>query len=252
MTYQDIVNPIGAGTALQDEIRQKLMPLAEETYKNFTGGLIPTVMPDRILGVRVPSLRKLSVQVLRDHPRELAGYFQALSMASESGDCYHEEKLLWGILLGKADFDDGERMSHYKDFVPFIDNWAVCDIACGSLSWVRGNAELWFAFFQSYLESQNEFEIRFGIVMMLGNYLTDETIDRVLDQLSAVKHPAYYVTMALGWTLAECYIRYPLKTEALLAGGSLSAAVQNKTIQKIRESNCVSKSNKEHMKGYKK
>lgn len=251
MTNLDAVERNSGGQALKDEVLQKLEALAEESYKKFSSGLIPTISTDRILGVRIPDLRKMATLMLRDHPLELAEYFQILSEASQSNGCYQEEKLLWGILLSKVRLDDIDRMASYDNFVPAIDNWAVCDIACGSFPWVQKNPDLWLEFFQRYLQCQNEFEIRFGVVMILGNFIKDDTIDWVLDQLSKVNHPAYYVTMALGWTLAECYVRFPEKTEMLLANGSLPTPVQNKTIQKIRESNCVSRENKEHMKGYK-
>jgi len=135
--------------------------------------------------------------------------------------------------------------------VPVIDNWAVCDIACGTLVAAKKNPESWLPFFLSYVKQNTEYEIRFGVVMLLANFIDVEHIDQVLLALSEVKHPAYYVTMAVGWTLSACYVRFPQKTEALLAAGALSKEVQNKTIQKIRESNSVSKQEKEHMKGYK-
>ena len=163
----------------------------------------------------------------------------------------YEEKQLWGILLGKANMTDEERMQGYRPFVRVIDNWAVCDIACATLPAIKKNPETWLDFVLSYVHRDTEFEIRFGVVMLLANFIDEQHIDLVLLELSKVNHPAYYVTMAVGWTLAACYVKFPQKTESLLAEGSLSKEIQNKTIQKIRESNSVSKANKEHMKGYK-
>ncbi|MBV5343096.1 DNA alkylation repair protein, partial [bacterium] len=116
---------------------------------------------------------------------------------------------------------------------------------------IKRNPEPWMDFFLSYVRREQEFEIRFGVVMLLANFIDEDHIDNVLLELSSIKHPAYYVIMAVGWTLASCYVRFPEKTEALLAEGILTKEIQNKTIQKIKESNRVSKQDKEHMKGYK-
>jgi 3-methyladenine DNA glycosylase AlkD len=232
---------------LQSTIRKRLEALQDEEYKKFTAALIPGIDRDKTLGVRVPALRKLAAGLLRDNESDLPRYFEMLGP-----DSFYEEKQLWGILLGKAKLDDSMRMAHYRNFVPVIDNWAVCDIACGTLAAAKKNPDIWMDFFLSYVERQEEFEIRFGVVMLLANFIDEDHIDQVLDALAKVDHPAYYVTMAVGWTLAACYVRFPDKAEHLLASGVLTKEIQNKAIQKIRESNSVSKSDKERMKGYKK
>ena len=234
-------------STIQSTIRRRLEALKDEEYKKFTAALIPGIDKDKMLGVRVPALRKLAAELLRDDASDLHGYFETLGPGS-----LYEEKQLWGILLGKAKMEDAQRMAYYRNFVPVIDNWAVCDIACGTLAAAKKNPDVWMDFFLSYVARQEEFEIRFGVVMLLANFIDEDHIDQVLDTLAKVDHPAYYVTMAVGWTLAACYVRFPDKAENLLASGVLTKEIQNKTIQKIRESNSVSKSDKERMKGYKK
>lgn len=231
---------------MKSEIRNRLEQLKDDEYKKFTAALIPGIDLDKMLGVRIPTLRKLAAEMLKGDQKNLRSYIESLGP-----DSLYEEKQLWGILIGKAKMEDAERMARYQAFVPVIDNWAVCDIACGTLAAAKKNPEPWLSFFLSYARKNTEYEIRFGVVMLLANFIDEEHIDQVLSALSEVKHPAYYVTMAVGWTLSACYVRFPDKTEALLAAGTLSKEVQNKTIQKIRESNSVSKLNKEHMKGYK-
>jgi len=250
------------GVALRDNVRTQLMTLRDEDYKSFTAALIPGIDLDKMIGVRIPAIRKLASSLLKEDQMALREYFGVLSQGNcavgpESqfdgcgGSLYYEEKQLWGILLGKAAMSDEERMELYDAFVPFIDNWAVCDIACGSLAAVKKNPDIWLEYFIAYVARGTEFEIRFGVVMLLANFIDEEHIDRVLSALSKVDHPAYYVTMGVGWTLAACYVSFPQKTEALLAAGILPRDIQNKTIQKIRESNSVSKLDKEYMKGYK-
>jgi 3-methyladenine DNA glycosylase AlkD len=239
------------GQKLREEILRRMEELREEDYKNFTANLIPGIDRNKMLGVRIPALRKLASEILKGDPAELGCYIQTLKQEGIT-ECLYEEKQLWGILLAKAKMTDDQRMEQYRGFVPVIDNWAVCDIACATLPAIKKNPAIWMDFILSYVRRDKEFEIRFGVVMLLANFIDEDHIDRVLLELSSVTHPAYYVTMAVGWTLAACYVRFPNKTEALISKGVLSKEIQNKTIQKIRESNSVSKENKEHMKGYKK
>ena len=42
-----------------DEIRSRLMSLADEKYRAFSSSLIPELPPERVLGVRMPALRAL-------------------------------------------------------------------------------------------------------------------------------------------------------------------------------------------------
>jgi 3-methyladenine DNA glycosylase AlkD len=234
------------GQELRAEIRSRMEELKDEEYKNFTANLIPGIDRDKMLGIRIPALRKLAAEILKGDLREMRLYIDSLD-----NECLYEEKQLWGILLGKANMTDEERMERYRSFVPVIDNWAVCDIACATLPSIKRNPGPWMDFILSYVQRDTEFEIRFGVVMLLANFIDEGHIDRVLLELTKITNPAYYVTMAVGWTLAACYARFPQKTEALMVAGVLTKEIQNKTIQKIRESNSVSKEDKEHMKGYK-
>lgn len=238
------------GQRLRVELLKRMEELREEEYKNFSANLIPGIDREKMLGVRIPALRKIASELLKGDQANILHYFEILSNEKPE-DCLYEEKLLWGILLAKAKMTDNERMAGYQAFVPSIDNWAVCDIASATLSAIKKNPEPWMDFFLSYVRRDKEYEIRFGVVMLLANFIDEDHIDQVLFQLSKVNHPAYYVTMAVGWTLSACYVRFPQKTEALIAKGNLTKEIQNKTIQKIRESNRVSKQHKEHMKGYK-
>ena len=242
---------VNQGKKLRVEILGRIEALQEEEYKNFTANLIPGIDRNKMLGVRIPALRKLASEILKGEPSKLLLYIETLSN-QDRNELLYEEKQLWGILLGKSGMTDDERMECYRAFVPVIDNWAVCDIACATLTAIKRNPAPWMEFILSYMRRDEEFEIRFGVVMLLANFIDEDHIDQVLSELTKVKNPAYYVTMAVGWTLATCYVRFPQKTESLLAEGVLSKEVQNKTIQKIRESNSVSKEDKEHMKGYKK
>lgn len=48
-----------------DEIEAELFKMQDKKYRDFQSKLIPTLDPDRIIGVRTPELRKYAKQLIR-------------------------------------------------------------------------------------------------------------------------------------------------------------------------------------------
>jgi 3-methyladenine DNA glycosylase AlkD len=87
--------------------------------------------------------------------------------------------------------------------------------------------------------------------MLMDYYIDDEYIDKTLDILSKTDTDFYYVNMATAWALSVAFVKYKEKVLNLLKSKTLTKTVQNMTIQKIRESNRVSKEDKELVKAFK-
>lgn len=238
---------------MRQEMRKKLELLTDSKYKDFNCKLLPGVNREQVLGVRVPQIRKLAKESAKGDWRKLLSQLESCGTHSE-GTCgtelYYEEIMLWGMIIGAAKMQAEERLAFIKEFLPRIDNWAVCDTFCGDLKFAgqEENRELVWEFLQPCLKDTEEYVIRFGIVMLLNYYIDEPHIDRVLSILEAIRHEGYYVKMAAAWALSMCYIRFPEKTEVLLQENRLDDFTHNKTIQKIRESYRVSKEDKERLK----
>lgn len=231
---------------MRQELLQQLQQLAEETYKDFNCKLIPGLDKNQVLGVRIPAIRKLAKKLVK-------GDWQSYLSEMENCETYYEEILLQAMVIGAAKMDSDLRLHYIARFVPRIDNWAVCDTFCSDLKFAdkQENRQLVWDFLQPYLASNEEYEMRFGIVMLLGHYIDQEYIDRILKIMESISHEGYYVKMAVAWALSMCYVTFPEKTEILLRGNQLDHFTQNKTIQKIRESYRVSGEDKERLKGLK-
>lgn len=218
---------------MEIKIRKQIFELADEEYKKFHSKLCP--YNDNIIGVRLPLLRKLAKDLAKGNWRE---YIK--SAQNE----YYEEVMLQGIVLGYVKTDVEEILNYVTDFVPKIDNWAVCDSFCNGLKFTRRNKVRVFEFLQTYLKSKQEFEMRFGVVMLLDFYIEENYIDRVLELLDKSKHEGYYVKMAVAWAISICYVKFPEKTMKYLKNNSLDNFTYNKAIQKITESLRVDKETK--------
>jgi 3-methyladenine DNA glycosylase AlkD len=210
---------------LKKAIREKLFELSDAEYKKFHIKLCPS--SDNIIGVRLPLLRNLAKEIASGNWR------QYMSTAQNE---YYEELMLQGIVIGCIKADVNERLSYITDFVPKIDNWAVCDSFCTGLKFTETNRSRVLDYLKPYLSSEKEFEMRFGVVMLLGFYIKEDYIDQVLLLLNAAKHEGYYVKMAVAWAISICYIKFPEKTMEYLKNNTLDDFTYNKSLQKITES----------------
>lgn len=230
---------------MREELLRELKELAEADYKEFNCSLIPGVDKERTLGVRVPLVRKTAKKAARQDWEALLAELEACEARGGDG-LYYEEVLLQGMVIAAAKMEAERRLSYIRRFVPRIDNWAVCDTFCGDLKFAdkEENRQLVWEFVRPYLADEREFFVRFGVVMLLNHFIDESHIDEVLRLMERVRHEGYYAKMAVAWNLSMCYVHFPQKTETLLRSGALDAAVQNKTIQKIRESYRASKDDK--------
>lgn len=211
-------------------ITQKLFDLSDPEYQKFQSKLCPNI--NNIIGVRLPLLRKLA--------KELAKKDWENFLYTYSND-YYEEIMLQGMIIGYVKTDIENLLEYVYNFIPKIDNWGVCDSFCAGLKFTKSNMERVWEFLKIYLNSKEEFELRFVIVMLLDFYIVNEYIDRVLILLDQIKHDGYYVKMAIAWALSICYIKYPDKTIVYLKNNTLDDFTYNKTLQKITESFRVGK-----------
>lgn len=210
---------------MNHSIREQLIERAEEGYQKFAAALIPNI--NNVLGVRLPELRKMAKVIAKDDWRTYL----------EQAECeYFEEVMLQGMVIGYVKTDIEETLRYVADFVPKIDNWSVCDSFCTGLKFTKTNKIRVWEFLQPYLTSNKEYEIRFGVVMLLFFYMEEDYISRVLQILDSIKHEGYYVKMAVAWALSICYVKLPEPTMAYLKSNSLDDFTYNKALQKITES----------------
>lgn len=224
-----------------DNIREQLFAKQDLKYKEFHSSLCPNV--DKIIGVRVPELRKMAKEIA------LQDYAQFLEQAKDE---YYEELVLQGLVIGYAKISIKETFKYLKKFIPKINSWAVCDTTCSNLKITKKHMREMWGFLEKYINSKNEYEIRFALVMYLNYFLTDEYIDEILQKIDKITSKEYYVQMAIAWLLSFAYIKQKEKTEKYLLQNNLDEFTQNKAIQKICESYRVSSEDKEKLRKYKK
>ena len=210
---------------INENIHSWLLAQAEEDYRIFTMKLLPGT--EHILGVRLPVLRKLAKKLARGEWQEyLTG----------AADDSMEEIMLQGMTLGYVKEPFVQIEPFLDAFIPKITNWSICDSTCVTLKVAKKEPEAVWAYLQKYLGSDQEYEIRFGVVMLLDHFINETYLQQIFRWFDRIDHPGYYVKMAVAWNLATCYAKFPQETGDYLAHCKLDDWTYNKAIQKMLES----------------
>ena len=219
---------------MREAVRKELFSLQDKKYQKFSGALMPGVTNN--IGIRIPALKKMAKAL------SCSDYQSLLEPADGE---YMEETLLRGFIIGMADLSADERLKLIEQFVPQIDNWAVCDCFCGSLKFAKKHQKAVWDFIQPYLVSDKEYELRFGIVMLMSYFIDETHLDEVLTLVDRIRHSGYYVKMAAAWAVSVCMAKFPQQTMKYLQSDNLDDFTHNKAIQKCRESFRVSPADKD-------
>ena len=221
-------------------LREELKRLVDAKYRDFQSELCPNV--EDIMGVRVPQLRELAKKIARQDAVEFLENY-------EPG--FYEERMIYGLVIGYMKEDLETKLKYLDKFVPLIDNWAICDCCCATFKFTNQNLEAVWEYIQKYVTSQNEFEVRFAVIMLMDYYINDKYIDRVLKIYNSIKLDAYYVKMGVAWGISVAYIKQKEKTAKFLKNNNLDDFTFNKAIQKLIESYRVCEGEKDVLRSLK-
>lgn len=219
-----------------EKFQEYLITKVDISYKEFHTRLLNGT---EILEIRIPELKQMAKEIGKGN------YMEFLSLNSHGT---YEERTIHGLILGYVKIPFPELLTLVDEFIPYIDNWATNDVTCANLKAFKTNQEEGFKKIQTYLESSNVWEIRFGLVLLLDFYINDTYVDEILQLSQNIRCEEYYVKMANAWLLSICYIKYPKKMMPFLQNNKLDQWTHNKTISKICESVRVCAYEKEKLK----
>lgn len=215
----------------------------------FNAKLVPTESPARILGVRMPLLRKLAKHLLsqerKTHNTEVLDTF----MQQES-HAYLEEDQLHMILVTERPRTLKGAIESIERFAPRAQCWVLTD---GLVPRVFAEAPLEAKpTLMRWLHDDSLWMQRIALVNLISlctdEYFDKETMYEAASVAQAQQEPLsaeYYINMALAWYLSMCLVKHPQESIAFLAKETLPVWVHNKTLQKTRESRLCSAELKE-------
>lgn len=268
-----------------EEIREAIQEMAEPEYQKFSSRLLPGT--DNIIGVRIPKLRKYSSKVLKEYGLDYLkkteckryinqkyGYYEYRNIISGES---MEEILLQGMVIGnlhgrnrlKYGLNEEMLFEIIRRYVPKIDNWSTCDSFCAGLKYAEECPESMWHFLTEYLYARRDFDVRFGIVMLIDYYIKSEYLELLFPIFNQIGsfcqtqyiYPSkgtdlYYVQMALAWAISICFVKFPERTMQYLEEEQekpdvLDEFTYHMALQKITESRRVEPERKEVIKAMK-
>ncbi len=270
------------------ELVKKLFENQDLKYKDFHLPLVPGVSSDSLIGVRVPVLRKLAKEFFgtaKTSDKSQTGTVRTVggSVAKFMDTLphkYFEENHIHSMLLEHIkDFD--ECLARTEQFLPYIDNWAICDGKKPRA--LLKDVPQFLKRIQEWVKSDHPYVVRFGINMLMDLFLDDRYDPKFLKWVAAVNtakfkslpagspngsavamapnprvaaatpagvtlaNPEYYVQMEVAWYFATALAKQWDDAVPYIEKRKLDPWTHNKAIQKSIESFRVTDEHKAYL-----
>lgn len=221
-------------------VQDRLFQLRDLNYREFNCKLIPTVDPATVIGVRTPELRSFA--------REFSKTPESADFLKNLPHKYYEENNLHGFLIELMK-DYGQAIAALDAFLPYVDNWATCDLIRPRvfkkhLPELLEQIKIWLA-------SEHPYTVRFGIEMLMTFYLDEYFRTEYLEWVAGVQSGEYYVNMMVAWYFATALAKQYETALPLIEQHRLEPWTHNKAIQKAVESYRVTSGQKDHLRSLK-
>lgn len=222
------------------DYQKELFSLADRQYAAFQAKLTPSIDPDLFIGVRVPQVRSLAKELVKDSVHDV--FFGTLPHK------YYDENMLHGVMISLI--KDYDRCIELTDaFLPYVDNWAVCDIMSPKV-FARHKEQL-IVKIREWAASDHTYTCRFGLEMLMTHFLDADFKPEYLDLVCAARSSEYYVRMMVAWFIATALAKQWNATIGIIEGRVLDPWTHNKAIQKAIESNRITPEQKDYLRSLK-
>ena len=235
-------------------IEERLTPLISERFLNeekYRQGHIRIInaLPERrILGLHLPEMKHVAKELVRQG--DASSFISACKQEYDKDrfSLTYEETLIWGLTINALKCPLDERLEYLKAYILVLDNWAVCDSFCCNAKWaMKVPSQTLWGFLLPYFQSNQEFEVRFAIVMSMCYLMKEEWLTIIFQQLEKIDLPSihseytnlpspYYVRMGMAWLLATALAKYPDETRSFVNASTLTDEVKRLYARKARES----------------
>ncbi len=214
-------------------IEEKLLSLADADYRRFQCALMPSVPFEKVIGVRIPEVRRIA--------KELYSTPQAEEfLNSLPHKTYDEDNLHASLIALEKDYD--ACVNQLILFLPYVDNWATCDMMSPRVLSKHPDKTLLLA--RKLMKSPHTYTCRFGILTLMRHF-SDETFSSdFLYDVAKIPENDYYIIMMKAWYFATLLAKHYEETKLFLQKSHLSDKVIKKSIQKACESRRITQEEK--------
>jgi 3-methyladenine DNA glycosylase AlkD len=208
----------------------------DNNYKEFQSKLIPNINKDTILGIRTPALRRMAKDIFNSN--EIDKFLNDLPHK------YYEENLIHFFVISMIkDFE--ECINEVEKFLPYVDCWPVSDQATPKV--FKKNHSKLLPYVKKWIKSKHVYTSRFGIRILMNEYLDNDFKKEYLKIVSSIKSDEYYLKMMIAWYFATALSKRYDETIYYFENRLLDDWIHKKAIQKAIESYRVTDKHKSYL-----
>ncbi len=221
-------------------VYERLVAAKDDEYQEFQAKLVPNIDPATIIGVRTPQMRAIA--------KEMFSSGEAAEFLKELPHKYYEENLVHFFIVAMIkDFD--ECVEAVETFLPYVDCWPVSDQATPKS--FKKNHEKLLPYIRKWIASDEVYTARFGIRMLMNEYLGDDFKEEYLELVASKEGEDYYLKMMVAWYFATALAKRYDESVKYIEDRRLDEWVHKKAIQKAIESFRVTEEHKEYLRSLK-
>ena len=222
------------------KVQKDLFEMQDLKYRDFHSKLMPTVEKEKVIGVRTPQLRKYTSFFLKlSSQTEIETFMHTLPHK------YYEEDNLHAFIIEKIK-DYEECINALNAFLPYIDNWATCDMMNPKV--LKKEPERLLGQIKRWLKAKETYVVRFAMGCLMNYYLDEYFKAECPEMVAEVQSDEYYIQMMQAWYFATALAKQYNTILPYLLEHKLSMWVHNKTIQKAVESYRIKLEQKKYLK----
>ena len=222
------------------KVQKDLFEMQDLKYRDFQSKLMPTVDKEKVIGVRIPQLRKYASSFLKLSSREEINEFMHTLPHQ-----YYEEDNLHAFIIEKIKAYE-ECIDALNAFLPYVDNWATCDMMNPKV--LKKEPERLLEQVKVWMKAKETYVVRFAMGCLMNYYLEENFTTECADLVAEVQSDEYYIQMMQAWYFATALAKQYDAVLPYLLEHRLSMLVHNKTIQKAVESYRITTEQKDYLK----
>jgi 3-methyladenine DNA glycosylase AlkD len=219
------------------EVQAALFSMQDASYADFQSRLMPEIPREKVIGVRMPALRAYSRTLVRDR--------QVREFMNHLPHTYYEENNVHAVMIEEIS-DYRKTIEALDAFLPFVDNWATCDMMCPKV--LGRHREELLPDIRRWLDAKPVYTVRFGLKCLMTWYLEGTHAPAAIAMTARVKREEYYIRMMVAWFFATALAKQYEMTVPYLEAHQLGDWVHRKAIQKAVESRRLTPAQKEYLK----
>ena len=233
---------------IEEMLRPYICPkfLSDEKYRHGHISILATSEGTAVMGLHTPEMKALAKEIVSSGKAAsiLDGLENQLA-AKGKESLYHEERMVWGLVIDYMKVPLEERIERTGKFLPSIDNWAICDTFCSNSKWIgKQDKEKVWEWILSLISTPREdpfyeFSVRTGLILSMCHYLEPQYLERTLSAIGDLpfkENEPYYIRMGVAWTMATALAKDEQKTRAFALSCSLPKDILKLYARKARES----------------